>query len=239
MEDLDVSQLANYLHWNPDKVVKMATRGRLPGRRVGGQWRFSEAEIHHWVEDQIGESDADELIRFEKVLQPRSSITPAPESAPSIASLCPVSRIEVPFRGRTRGSVIRRMCDLATAGGMMWDAAAMATAVENREAMHPTALSCGVALLHPRRPQTSILADSVLALGVCPSPVPFSDGGQLTDVFFLICSYDDRTHLRILARLSRLITDTEMLDDLRSAASPAAAQAGIEAAERSLGGDAD
>ena len=47
MEDLDVPKLAEYLHLTPEQVKKMAVRGRLPGRRVGGQWRFSEAEIHH------------------------------------------------------------------------------------------------------------------------------------------------------------------------------------------------
>lgn len=230
MEDLDVGQLATYLNLNPDKVVKMATRGRLPGRRVGGQWRFSEAEIHHWVEDQIGVSDADELVRYERVVAPKF----ATHSTPSIASLCPSTRIEVPFLGRTRGSVIRRMCELATIGGMMWDAAAMRTAVENREQMHPTALQCGVALMHPRRPQTSILAESVIALGVCASPVPFSDQGQLTDVFFLICSYDDPTHLRILARISRLITDTDLLDSLRASSGPSGAHQAIVDAERIL-----
>ena len=51
MEDLDVARLANYLHLSPDQVTKMAVRGRIPGRKVGGQWRFSEAEIHHWLEE--------------------------------------------------------------------------------------------------------------------------------------------------------------------------------------------
>jgi PTS system nitrogen regulatory IIA component len=112
----------------------------------------------------------------------------------------------------------------------------MVEAVKAREELHPTALDNGVALMHPRRPQTSILADSVIALGVCPTPIAFSDAGQLTDVFFLICSYDDRTHLRILARLSRLITADDVVDQLRTAESPTAAweivrQAEVEAYE--------
>ena len=236
MEDLDVSQLATYLKINPDRVVKMASRGRLPGRRVSGQWRFSEAEIHHWMEDQIGASGVDELVRYENVVtaSPRTAAAPPTIQTPDIATLCSVDRIEVPFAARTRGSVIRRMCDLATQGGLMWDAAAMRTAVENREQMHPTALDCGVALLHPRRPQTSILADSVIALGVCPTPVAFSDRGQLTDIFFLICSYDDPIHLRILARLSRLISQTDLLSWLRQSEDAPMAHRAIADAQRQL-----
>jgi PTS system nitrogen regulatory IIA component len=151
-----------------------------------------------------------------------------------IHELCTADTIEVPLNARTRGSVIRSMCQLATRSGLMWDAAAMAEAVKSREQMHPTALDCGVALLHPRRPQTSILADSVVALAVCPTPIPFSDSGQLTDVFFLICSYDDATHLRILAKISRMISDTENLDRLRQCHSPAEAWDWLKETEDSI-----
>ena len=239
MDDLDISQLAAYLHLNPDKVVKMATRGKLPGRRVGGQWRFSKAEIHHWLERQIGASDADDLERYERVVgSPESGDDPEPH-APSagqitIAELLPATRIAVSMRARTRGSVIRTMCELATTGGMMWDAPAMATAVESREQMHPTALDCGVALLHPRRPQTSILAESVLALGVCPGPIPFTGDGQLVDVFWLICSYDDREHLPILARISRLLTTTDLLTQLRQSETANEAHHAVVRCEQSL-----
>ncbi|MDA8746213.1 PTS sugar transporter subunit IIA [Rubripirellula amarantea] len=216
MEDLDVAQLAAFLHLTPDQVTKMAVRETLPGRRVSGQWRFSEAEIHHWLEERIGASNAEELTKVQRVLDRAKG--DGPRDRP-IHELCTPDTIEVPLNARTKGSVIRSVCKLAGKSGMMWDAATMAEAVAAREQMHPTALDCGVALLHPRRPQTSILADSVIALAVCPSPIPFSDRGQLTDVFFLICSYDDTVHLRILAKLSRMITHETMLDDLRASVS--------------------
>ena len=69
------------------------------------------------------------------------------------------------------------MCDLVARSGMMWDAASMAEAVKSREQMHPTALDCGVALMHPRRPQTSILADSVVGLAVGPARIRFPIAG--------------------------------------------------------------
>jgi mannitol/fructose-specific phosphotransferase system IIA component (Ntr-type) len=40
----------------------------------------------------------------------------------------------------------------------------------------------------------------------------------LTDIFFLICSTSDHEHLRILARLSRVISDTDWLAQLRETA---------------------
>jgi mannitol/fructose-specific phosphotransferase system IIA component (Ntr-type) len=76
-----------------------------------------------------------------------------------------------------------------------------------------------VALLHPRRPMSTILAEAVLALGVAPRGIPFGSGGSLTDVFFLICSTSDHEHLRILARLSRIINDQDLLSAIRTAES--------------------
>lgn len=216
MEDLDVAKLAEYLHLRPDQIDKMAKQGKLPGRRVGGVWKFSEAEIHHWLEERIGLSDGEELDRVEQVIERATSDA---EELP-ISQLCSAQTIAVPLQARTRGSVIRNMCDLAAQSGFLWDAPAMADSVSQREKLHPTALDCGVALLHPRRPQSSILSDSVIALGLCSAGLPFSNKGQLTDIFFLICSYNDSAHLRILAKLSRLVADEEFLSRLRDSQSP-------------------
>ncbi len=53
-EALDLDGLAAFLHLTPAQVGRLADRGKLPGRKVGGQWRFSPAEIHHWMEQRIG-----------------------------------------------------------------------------------------------------------------------------------------------------------------------------------------
>ena len=226
--DFDIHSLAAYLHITPDQVSRMVQRDRIPGRRVKGEWVFSEAEVHHWLEERIGASDTEELKNMQAILDRQSH---KDEVTLRISDLCSVARIALPLAARTRGSVIRDMCKLAAADGLLWDHAVMAEAVEAREQLHPTALDCGVALLHPRRPQSTILAESLVALGVCGTPLPFSDSGQLTDVFFLIASYDDRSHLRILARLSRLISDAEFLTQLRHADSAADGLAAIEAVE--------
>ena len=222
-EDFDLYSLAVYLHLTPPQVAKMADRGNLPGRKVGGQWRFSQAEIHHWLETRIGASDESELIRVEGVL--RRGARQAAHDVISIAAMLPVEAIAVPLSARTRNSVINSMIELASQTGLLWDPAKMADAVRTRETLHPTALDNGVALLHPRRPMPTVLAEPVLALGRTLHGIPFGGPrGMLTDVFFLICSIDDRGHLRTLARLSRLVGDADFLSAVREAATPAAAR---------------
>jgi PTS system nitrogen regulatory IIA component len=214
-DDFDIDRLAAYLHMMPGAIVKLAERGKLPGRRVGGEWRFSAPEIHHWLEDRIGLSDDEELVQVEGALDRASGSAAAEEI--SIAALLRPEAVEVPLDARTRGSVIVKMAELAARTHLLWDAEKMAEAVRAREEMHSTALDNGVALLHPRRPMTTILAEAVLALGITPGGIPFGSGGSLTDIFFLICSTSDHEHLRILARLSRVINDQDFLSSMRAA----------------------
>ncbi len=218
--DFTVETLAKHLHLTPQQVTRLADRGKLPGRKVAGQWRFSRAEIHHWMERRIGLSDGEELIEVEDVLDRSATYE---ETEISIGRLMPPEAIAVPLSARTAGSVIRAMVDLATRTGWLWDPDKMVEAVRAREEMHPTALENGVALLHPRRPMATILEGPLITLGRTSSGISFGgSGGSLTDVFFLICSTDDRRHLRTLARLSRVITSAGLLEQLRRLDDPEA-----------------
>jgi len=212
--DFDVNRLATYLHLTPQQVTRLAERAKLPGRKVSGEWRFARAEIHHWLENRIGLSGEEELVEVENVLQ--RSAPEAERAEISIAQLLPIDAIAVPLPARTRNSVITSMVELAANTGMLWDPDKMVEAVRSREEMHPTALENGVALLHARRPMATILAQPFLALGVTSSPIPFGAGVPMTDVFFLICSVEDRDHLRMLARLSRLLNVPTFLPGLRA-----------------------
>ncbi len=212
-EDFDVDSLASYLHLTPAQVEKMASRNQLPGRRVGGHWKFSRDEIHHWFEDRIGVSDQSELQQVEKVLETNQA-----DLDEAISKLLQAGAIWIPLLARTKNSVIEQMCRLAGEAGLLWDTARMADAIRARETLHPTALENGVALLHPRRPLINILAAPFVALGITSTGIPFGGPrGILTDVFFLIASGDEKSHLKTLARLSRMIAVPEFLPQLRQA----------------------
>jgi PTS system nitrogen regulatory IIA component len=233
IDDFDVERLAAYLHLDPAQVARLADRGKIPGRRVAGEWRFSPAAIHHWLEERMGLSTDEQLQQMELALKrpPGRSV----EAEISISAALPLEAIDVALAARTRGSIITSMCELAGRTGWLWDPAKMAEAVRAREDMLPTALASGVALLHPRRPLPNILGQAFLALGRTDRRMPFGGAsGAMTDLFFLICSVEDRGHLRTLARLSRLISDESLLDELRAAPDAHAAHAVIAVREANL-----
>ncbi|MBL8829798.1 MAG: PTS sugar transporter subunit IIA [Planctomycetaceae bacterium] len=234
--DFDLAGLADYLHLDLSIVSRLVERGKLPGRRVGGVWRFSRSEIHHWLENRIGESDAPELERIGGALE--RQVQSNEEPLLTLAQLLVPAAIEIPLTARTRNSVITSMVELAERTGWLWDPVAMAEAVRSREDMFSTALDNGVALLHPRRPMPMILAQPFLALGVNDSPIPFaSSRGVMTDIFFLIQSMTDRGHLHTLARLSRLLSDPGFIDNLRHCPDPHAAHELVANREAALLGE--
>ena len=231
--DFTIPSLAAHLHVAPAQVMKLLERGKLPGRRVGGEWRFSPAEIHHWLEERIGLSSEEELQLMEGALGRNRGTEDL--AAISIGDMLPLVAIAVPLAARTRSSVIAEVAEVASGTGWLWDPEKMVEAVRAREELMPTALDSGVALLHPRRPLPNILDRAFVAFGRSDRGLPFGNPrGVLTDLFFLVCSSDDRTHLRTLARLSRLLGDAGFLAALRGASDAMAVREVITCHEERL-----
>ena len=52
VEVLKVKDVADLLKVGEKTVYSMAQSGELPGFKVRGQWRFSQKDIHDWIETQ-------------------------------------------------------------------------------------------------------------------------------------------------------------------------------------------
>lgn len=46
---MTIRDVANYLRMAESTVYKLANDGQLPGRKVGGGWRFSKKELERWL----------------------------------------------------------------------------------------------------------------------------------------------------------------------------------------------
>jgi len=228
-EMMDVEQLATYLRRDVREVSKMASRGYLPGQKVAGQWRFARVEINHWIETQMQGYTEGELTALENA-------GPQGDQEPLLSTLLSPACVSVPLAATTRGSVLRELVRVAEQSWQVYDPDAILDAIRQREEMASTALPSGVAIPHPHRPLAAALGESLLTFGRTASAgVPFgSASGEMTDVFFLVCCRDDRTHLAVLARLSRLLLRPGFLDDLRAADTPQETWEVIYAAEQDL-----
>ncbi len=226
-EMMDLDELARYLRRDAREVSKLASRGHLPGQKVGGQWRFARAEITHWLETQLHQYDEQQLTALETAH--------AATDEPLISALLTEATIAVPLPAATRKSVLKELVKVAEQSWQVYDPEAILEAITQREEVASTALASGVAIPHPHRPLPQAVGESLMAFGRTGGGVPFgADHGCLTDLYFLVCCQDYPTHLRVLARLSRLLLRPAFIDDLRAAETPADVWQLIDAAEREL-----
>lgn len=229
-QEMDLSELARYLHLDANKIEKLLKKESIPARRVGGQWKFHREEINRWLETQMGVADAEELEKMEVSLSRHAGSSPQTDLL--VSTLLPEHHIIKPLAARTKGSVIREICGHAMQLGLLWDAAKMSELVAEREEMHSTALDNGMALLHPRRPQPNLIGDPFLILAVTSQGVPFGGPrGLLTDVFLFIGSREDSGHLQTLARLSRMIQVPDVLEAIRDLETPHEIWSALQAVE--------
>jgi PTS system nitrogen regulatory IIA component len=212
-ETLNLEQLAAILNRDARELNKLASRGHLPGQKVGGEWRFVSAEINYWLENQIHGYDEQQLTALET-----GAGKGVLHDSPLVTTLLTEQTMAVPLPATTRSSVLRGLVSVAEHSWQVYDAAVLLDAVKNREDMASTAQPSGVAFPHPHRPVPAILGESLVAYGRTSSGIPFGgDSGTLCDLFFLICCRDHGTHLRTLARLSRMLLRPGILDELRGA----------------------
>jgi len=228
-EVMDLEQLARYLRRDAREVQKLADRGQLPGRKVAGEWKFTRGEILHWVSTQLSGYSEDQLVRLEG--------KPAGEAPPYVVgSYLTEAGIAVPLPARTKAAALEQLVAAAERTWQVYGAEAILEALKLREDMASTAMDNGVAIPHPRRPLPNALGESIVVFGRTLSGIPFGGPrGALSDLFFLVCCRDDRTHLRVLARIARLCMRADVLERLRQADTPEESYRVLEAAERELG----
>jgi PTS system nitrogen regulatory IIA component len=228
-DQMGLTELATYLHRDVREVSKMASRGYLPGRKVGGEWRFARAEINHWIETQMHAYTEQELATLEQVRDRAGT------EQPLLTNILTEATMAVPLLANTRTSVLKELVNLAEQSWEVYDPEAVLTAIKQREDLGSTALESGVAIPHPRRPLPNALGDHVIAFGKTARGIPFGGAdGALTDLFFLVCCRDDRTHLRVLARLSRILLRPGLIGELRAAESVGEAYQKLVEAEQEL-----
>jgi PTS system nitrogen regulatory IIA component len=218
-ETLDLLELAHYLQRDARDLAKLASQGRIPARRVSGDWRFSRAEVNDWLEQEMPSLTDVELVHVECGVQGGKSVQHY-ESRPLLSNFLHEDTTAIPLSARTGPGVLSELVSVANGTWQIYDPERVLEAVRVREEAASTVLPCGVALPHPRRCLSDCLGESILAVGRSTTPVPFSVGGKsggVADLFFLLLCKDERTHLQTLARLTRILQRDDCLASLRAA----------------------
>ena len=226
---MSLEEFAVHVGMDAREVRKLADRGRLPGQKVGGEWHFNRARVTEWLQQEMPHLEEKRLIEIEEAMGKGDNAGPL-----VVTDLIGVEGIELNLPARTRSSVLRELVKLVERTGLLWDEKALLEAIERREELGSTAMPGGVAIPHARQPLPHATDGPVICLGRVPGGIPFGASDRsTTDLFFLLCNPEDRQHLRVLARLVRIL-DPDTLSMLREIECPDAALAALIARERQV-----
>jgi PTS system nitrogen regulatory IIA component len=115
-----------------------------------------------------------------------------------------------------RAAAIARISEHFATHEPSLDEDAVRTALQDREAAHSTAMGLELALPHATLPG---LDETLLGIARSSSPIPWGEEGQTARLFFVLLSPpgSESTHIKLLARICRLVRIHDVADDLLAA----------------------
>lgn len=214
-----IEELGRQMGKSVKELKKLAEREKLEGFKQQGKWFFTADSLMLYLENGLKEQDDAAKGRLPQFVE-QSQLSKDLENFSILDFLKPDS-IMLPFSAKTSSAVFRDLVDLGVQSGQIWEPEKMIDELKKREEISSTALENGVALLHPSHPLPSIISETFLILGIAPRGIPFGGGyNNLTDIFFLIGSYEREIHLKLLRAIALMIQKEDFLIKLRQAGSP-------------------
>ena len=203
---LTAKEAAEYLKLAERTLVRLAHEGKIPGVKIGGQWRFRRALLDEYLDTLAAESVGSSGAAPKQVID-----------AP-FDEILTVDQIIPDLKAKDRNGVIHAMVTHVTDLGLVQDQAWLEAALTARERLVPTAVPEGVAFLHARRRAADKFPKQFIATARSNKGLVFGspDMGK-THIFFLLALRNDALHLRWLSRLAWMVRNPGRMAQLLEA----------------------
>lgn len=228
-EVLTTRELAEYLKLSERSIYRLLERGEIPAFKVGGQWRFRKSAVDEWLDLRFGNIEPTDLDAGEE----GDAGASAADAAPALVDVIAPENIVLDLPARVRAGVLDALVQRIQFPEPVDRELLLARLIE-REGLCSTAVADGIAFPHTLRTRERLLKrHDLVAIGRTLAPVDFgAPDGKPCSVFILVLARDERRHLTLLARLTRLAREPDVRAALLSGTADevlAAIRAGEEA----------
>lgn len=209
MNNFSLEDVAEFLGKSPDAARKLVRSGIIPAYKISGRWYVDKEIFLDWVKAEVIKLKPRDLALLDETKN-RETIC--------LSSLLRKENIIINLFSVTKSETIQKLVDHLAGVYKVKNRKALLDAVRKREMLCSTAIARGVALPHPRRVLKERINTTMMVVGISKRGVDFeSEDGFLTYVLILFCAPRDDIHLRIIAKLSRLLRNYRLVMKLRSA----------------------
>jgi len=189
-------ELAEYIQLNEKTVIKMAQDGRLPGVKISNKWRFHLSAIDDYLQSNVTKMPDDDL---DMIIKTAEHIIP-------LSRLTGLSLINLDLKATNQEQVLNELAEIARSGGILSETEEFRQLLGEREAMLSTAIGKGVAIPHPRDPQAGMFERPHIIIGRSKKGIEFhAPDNEKVHLFFVSCATNEYVHLRLLAKISKLL----------------------------------
>jgi len=190
---LTIEEVAAYLRVSERTVYDWASKGEIPGGKIGTSWRFRSGDIEKWVNKRLGDS---------KPATSRPGITSSSVLTPERILIC---------TSATKMDALTQLAGILSETPFINDGDALLRDILEREELMSTGIGFGVGVPHVRVDYTS---DLVMAMAVCRKGF---EGYTALDelpvqIICMLAARQDQhaVYLKTLANISSRLKDPEM-----------------------------
>ncbi len=204
---MTTKEVADYIKINEKTVLKLAQYGELPAVKVGGQWRYHLFSVDQYLQKQLVESSDDDLDLIIKTKE-----HPIP-----LSRLIDERFMDLDMKASSKKKVLSQLARLAYSARLTPSYEGLYLALENREKLLSTAVGQGVAIPHARIPTQLLFKDPRIIFARVSLGVDFdAPDKQKVHLFFMPCSPTEYVHVRLLAKISKLLHIPNVIEQLKN-----------------------
>ena len=134
-------------------------------------------------------------------------------------NIIPLSRLmsselmNLDLKVKTKGEVLSKLAEIAYKGGVTSTKKMLLSQLEKREKMLSTAVGNGIAIPHPRTPDHTLFRKPNILMARSKKGVDFdSPDNEKVHLFFMTCAPNMIVHLRLMAKISKLLHIEGVID---------------------------
>ena len=185
---MTLDEVAKYLRVSERTVYEWASKGELPGGKLGTSWRFKRDDIEKWVSHKLSP----------RIHLPSSDF-------PSLSAILKPERT-VLLHSTTKEAALNQLIDLCTDIPNLSNRAELADAVFKREQLMSTGIGLSIAVPHVR---LNSIHEINVAFGVNESGIKDYDSLDnipVRIIVLIVAGRDQHTdYIQTLSRISRLL----------------------------------